>query len=255
VRSRCARSRFDTCDYSLDPRLAGRRVEVRASQTEVWRSRSTPASSRANTHALVRAATRNLTADDTPRCCMRPIGAARNGRAGGRSVKVGRRRRARHRLERALEPRDDPVALLRRRSPRDQVLVVQADAPGAQPRQGRRESTGSTGSRAAPNGSRPALPTVHNPKVTRFRVGASPRFAVTGWSCAFQFGAVPGTAAPAARRQDRRCVCAAAGQRIVSLRVTRSAPSTCTRRTSLIARSPLSFRHAALLGLRRRFAV
>lgn len=27
--------RFDTCDYSLDPRLAGRRVEVRVSQTEV----------------------------------------------------------------------------------------------------------------------------------------------------------------------------------------------------------------------------
>ena len=27
--------RFDTCDYSLDPRLAGRRVEVRASQTEI----------------------------------------------------------------------------------------------------------------------------------------------------------------------------------------------------------------------------
>ena len=27
--------RFDTNDYSLDPRLAGRRVEVRVSQTEV----------------------------------------------------------------------------------------------------------------------------------------------------------------------------------------------------------------------------
>ena len=27
--------RFDTCDYSLDPRLAGRRVEIRASQTEI----------------------------------------------------------------------------------------------------------------------------------------------------------------------------------------------------------------------------
>jgi Mu transposase-like protein len=27
--------RFDTCDYSLDPRLAGRRVEVRASQTAI----------------------------------------------------------------------------------------------------------------------------------------------------------------------------------------------------------------------------
>jgi transposase len=27
--------RFDTCDYSLDPRLVGRRVEVRVSQTEV----------------------------------------------------------------------------------------------------------------------------------------------------------------------------------------------------------------------------
>ena len=27
--------RFDTCDYSLDPRLAGRRVEVRVSQTEL----------------------------------------------------------------------------------------------------------------------------------------------------------------------------------------------------------------------------
>ena len=27
--------RFDTCDYSLDPTLVGRRVEVRASQTEV----------------------------------------------------------------------------------------------------------------------------------------------------------------------------------------------------------------------------
>jgi transposase len=27
--------RFDTCDYSLDPRLVGRRVEVRASQTEL----------------------------------------------------------------------------------------------------------------------------------------------------------------------------------------------------------------------------
>jgi transposase len=28
--------RFDTCDYSLDPALVGRRVEVRASQREVW---------------------------------------------------------------------------------------------------------------------------------------------------------------------------------------------------------------------------
>src|SRR5213078_4836805 len=27
--------RFDTCDYSLDPRLVGRRVEVRASQAEI----------------------------------------------------------------------------------------------------------------------------------------------------------------------------------------------------------------------------
>ena len=27
--------RFDTCDYSLDPGLVGRRVEVRVSQTEV----------------------------------------------------------------------------------------------------------------------------------------------------------------------------------------------------------------------------
>lgn len=27
--------RFDTCDYSLDPRLAGHGVEVRVSQTEV----------------------------------------------------------------------------------------------------------------------------------------------------------------------------------------------------------------------------
>ena len=27
--------RFDTCDYSLDPRLVGRRVEVRVSQTEI----------------------------------------------------------------------------------------------------------------------------------------------------------------------------------------------------------------------------
>jgi hypothetical protein len=28
--------RFDTTDYSLDPRLAGRRVEVRVSHTEIW---------------------------------------------------------------------------------------------------------------------------------------------------------------------------------------------------------------------------
>jgi len=28
--------RFDRNDYSLDPRLAGRRVEVRISQSEVW---------------------------------------------------------------------------------------------------------------------------------------------------------------------------------------------------------------------------
>jgi hypothetical protein len=27
--------RFDTCDYSLDPRLVGRRVEVRVSQREI----------------------------------------------------------------------------------------------------------------------------------------------------------------------------------------------------------------------------
>ena len=27
--------RFDTCDYSLDPNLVGRRVEVRASQREI----------------------------------------------------------------------------------------------------------------------------------------------------------------------------------------------------------------------------
>ena len=27
--------RFDTCDYSLDPRLAGRRVEVRVTEREV----------------------------------------------------------------------------------------------------------------------------------------------------------------------------------------------------------------------------
>jgi hypothetical protein len=28
--------RFDTNDYSLDPRLAGRRVEVQVAQTELW---------------------------------------------------------------------------------------------------------------------------------------------------------------------------------------------------------------------------
>ena len=41
--------RFDTCDYSLDPRLVGRRVEVRVTEREVSRSRWTPASSPAAT--------------------------------------------------------------------------------------------------------------------------------------------------------------------------------------------------------------
>ena len=43
--------RVDTNDYSLDPRLVGRRVEVRVSQREVTRSRSTPASWPAATSA------------------------------------------------------------------------------------------------------------------------------------------------------------------------------------------------------------
>jgi hypothetical protein len=37
-------------------------------------------------------------------------------------------------LERLLEARDDPVALGRRDAPGDQVVVVQADAPGAERR-------------------------------------------------------------------------------------------------------------------------
>ena len=44
--------RFDTYDYSLDPRLVGRRVEARVDQTaRSWRSRWTPASSPAGTRA------------------------------------------------------------------------------------------------------------------------------------------------------------------------------------------------------------
>ena len=44
--------RFDTCDYSLDPGLVGRRVEVaRHRRPRSWRSRWTPASSPAATSA------------------------------------------------------------------------------------------------------------------------------------------------------------------------------------------------------------
>ena len=32
--------RFDTCDYSLDPRLVGRRVEARVTDREVTRGRA-----------------------------------------------------------------------------------------------------------------------------------------------------------------------------------------------------------------------
>ena len=60
--------RFDRNDYSLDPRLVGRRVEVRVSQTEIdRRSRSTPASSPAATRACSPAASRSPTPPTRPR--------------------------------------------------------------------------------------------------------------------------------------------------------------------------------------------
>ncbi len=43
--------RFDTCDYSLDPALVSRRVEARSPTGRSWRSRWTPASWPADTHA------------------------------------------------------------------------------------------------------------------------------------------------------------------------------------------------------------
>ena len=51
--------RFDTNDYSLDPDLVGRRVEVRVDQRESSRSRWTPASSPAATRARSRSTARS----------------------------------------------------------------------------------------------------------------------------------------------------------------------------------------------------
>jgi len=74
--------RFDTCDYSLDPGLVGRRVEVRVSAHEVSRSRWTAASwpagtrgrspgtarsPRSSTHARSRPNARNAAASRSSR--------------------------------------------------------------------------------------------------------------------------------------------------------------------------------------------
>ena len=60
--------RFDTCDDSLDPRLVGRRVELRVSQRELLASRSRRASSPASTGAHSLATARLLRSSTPARC-------------------------------------------------------------------------------------------------------------------------------------------------------------------------------------------
>ena len=60
--------RFDTNDYSLDPDLVGRRVEVRASQREIVAVALTPASSPAATSGASRRTARSPRSSTPARC-------------------------------------------------------------------------------------------------------------------------------------------------------------------------------------------
>lgn len=60
--------RFDTCDYSLDPALVGRRVEAASPTARCWRSPWTPASWPAATRAPSRGIARSPTSHTPARC-------------------------------------------------------------------------------------------------------------------------------------------------------------------------------------------
>lgn len=80
--------RIDRNDYSLDPRLVGRRVEVRVSQAEITAVALDTASSLAATRACSPAASRSPTPTTRPRssgCAASAAAAARSTSSCGRS--------------------------------------------------------------------------------------------------------------------------------------------------------------------------